>query len=498
MNRITGTAQKKSLLGSIWESFKEEWSRSNYWAKFTFIFRAAWALVVLGMQRSITLLVTVILVIGTMIGVAWWLVSGGYNVVLGVVLSPIMYVWAIAIMCYAYLLYKYPGKYATIGNRVTGAGWIRALPLWAAGVITLLFKLYEKFQSTLVDWKIPVHPGVLLVIAVISVLLFNDKAREKLSIIGKHPAFFIPIAGIAAINWLVWVLNSPFWESVWNDQAKFWAINLAFLGAVSLVFVIDENKKTRPIALVFSKIIGAFAVVILGICIVNFMTGGKGWSLWASNEPSDLVSRTGVENKSHSAPMEIALAVIADCESGDGTPGSGKQFYPDGRLVWNLEGSTAVGKYQILASMHEERAKKMGFDIRTEEGNQGYARVLYSESKTKHWEADPRSAKCWEPRLRAYTWGGGEAVSIVVVAPTDKWSGPDPIPTPYAPRRWEIEGFGKKYTVLWILNGRTEEEDFPQEKRVEKDPGGDDKKIIYGFKVKSRETSPLGLVVKFF
>ena len=99
-------------------------------------------------------------------------------------------------------------------------------------------------------------------------------------------------------------------------------------------------------------------------------------------------------------PAEVALPIIAGCESGDGTPGSGRQFEADGVTpLRNREGSSAIGKYQIMASLHEERAKGLGYDIRTKEGNEAYARYLYAESDTLHWEADPRSKACWEPLL---------------------------------------------------------------------------------------------------
>jgi len=101
-------------------------------------------------------------------------------------------------------------------------------------------------------------------------------------------------------------------------------------------------------------------------------------------------------------PADVALPIIADCESGNGKPGSGRQFEADGKTpIRNREGSSAIGKYQIMASLHEARARSLGYDIRTEEGNEGYARYLYAESDTLHWRADPRSRACWEPKLMA-------------------------------------------------------------------------------------------------
>lgn len=441
MNRITGTAQKKSLLRSIWESFKEEWSKSNYWAKFTFIFRAAWALVVLGMQRSITLLVTVILVIGTMIGVAWWLVSGGYNVVLGVILSPIMYVWGIAIMCYAYLLYKYPGKYATIGNRVTGARWIRTLPLWVAGVATSLWLIFRDLNLT--TWLVGLetqHVIYLVVLLLISSLLFNEKIRGQAYTISKHPAFFIAI-GIAIINWLIWALDGDFWMSIWKTQAKFWAINIASLAAVWLLFIKDESKKTNPVALTFSKIIGGIVGLILVTCIWNFMTSGGDLRI------PFFGNKTSVENLSRgvsTVPLEVAKRVVCECET------NCQQFEKnkDGNFVLDGEGkkiptrnkgipskgippSDAFGKYQFR-EMHRKPAFDLGFDLNTEEGQDRYFEYLYAKEDFGPWDHDEQfggGRACWGPKLVALGYnpdGKGSGVPSPrieeVVAENGEWS----------------------------------------------------------------------------
>ena len=165
----------------------------------------------------------------------------------------------------------------------------------------------------------------------------------------------------------------------------------------------------------------------------------------------------------------------------------------------NIPPSSAFGKYQFM-EMHREPAKKLAlefptinYDLDTEEGQDNYARYRYSKTGTRDWEFDEQyggGKTCWEPKLRAYTWGGGEVVAITVRAPVDGWS--DEIPTPYAPRRWELEGFGKKYRVFW--NGEKEGEDFPQAERVEKTKN----KIIYNFRLQSLETEPVNIIVKFF
>ncbi len=131
---------------------------------------------------------------------------------------------------------------------------------------------------------------------------------------------------------------------------------------------------------------------LLWLVVILLLAVGVGaYKMWADR------SRVGSSDLTSSRlSAEIALPVIAQCESG------GRQFEADGKTpLRNREGSSAIGKYQIMASLHEERAKRLGYDIRTEAGNEAFAYFLYAESGTQHWEADPRSRACWEPRLLA-------------------------------------------------------------------------------------------------
>ena len=232
---------------------------------------------------------------------------------------------------------------------------------------------------------------------------------------------------------------------------------------------------------------------ILGFALAVGLALWVGFSVYRHLFPttsSSILSRTPAgTNMSHGVPIEIALPIIADCESGGGVPGAAHHFGPDGKPLRNKEGSSAIGKYQILASDHEEKAKKMGFDIQTEEGNESYAKYLYTnEGGTKHWEADPRSVTCWEPKLRAYTWGG-EAVSFVILAPVNRYG------ENYNTPKWghtSIDGLGnKKYRVLW---NNEIEEDFPRAEGIPlKNP-----KTVSCFRLKSRESETTPIIVKFF
>lgn len=81
------------------------------------------------------------------------------------------------------------------------------------------------------------------------------------------------------------------------------------------------------------------------------------------------------------APVMIA---IAKCES---------QFthVKDGKILKNAK-SSAIGVFQIMASLHTETGNKLGLDITTIEGNAAYARYLYEKEGIKPWKA---SEACW-------------------------------------------------------------------------------------------------------
>ena len=76
---------------------------------------------------------------------------------------------------------------------------------------------------------------------------------------------------------------------------------------------------------------------------------------------------------------------IARCES------QFRQFDKKGNILKN-PGSSAVGVFQIMSSLHKEPGAKMGMDINSVEGNLEYARYLYESSGTKPWNA---SKHCW-------------------------------------------------------------------------------------------------------
>ena len=172
-------------------------------------------------------------------------------------------------------------------------------------------------------------------------------------------------------------------------------------GVVLLVWLIKKAvRREAPTTGIYRRFRFSRPAVVIPLILVGIYGPITYFALRSNNEERGRPPARSASLLQLPVPAEVALPIIAGCESGDRTPGSGRQFEADGKTpLRNREGSSAIGKYQIMASRHEARARSLGFDIQTEEGNEGYARYLYAESGTFHWEADPRSRACWEPLL---------------------------------------------------------------------------------------------------
>ena len=83
---------------------------------------------------------------------------------------------------------------------------------------------------------------------------------------------------------------------------------------------------------------------------------------------------------------------IAGCESEGNRNKTGRQFDNDGNVVKGWVDKNDIGKYQINETHHGVEAKKLGYDIYTEKGNEAMAMYLYSRQGTEPWYP---SKKCW-------------------------------------------------------------------------------------------------------
>lgn len=80
------------------------------------------------------------------------------------------------------------------------------------------------------------------------------------------------------------------------------------------------------------------------------------------------------------------LAEIAMCES------TFRQYDSNGEVLTGKVNKSDVGVMQINRYYHLERAKKLGFDLNTVEGNMAFAKKLYKSEGTKPWKS---SSNCW-------------------------------------------------------------------------------------------------------
>ena len=242
---------------------------------------------------------------------------------------------------------------------------------------------------------------------------------------GSFVSLVLWVVAFVIFHWLLWSVAPEFW-SAWYKSPNFFPLNAAII----LALILGSQRGSIRYASY-----ALWAIIALAV-ITQIYYGVPEW--YAARQGS-VVAPANAGASAGLLPADVVLPIIAQCES------RGRQFDDEGNLITNPT-SSAVGKYQIMASLHEERAKKMGFDIRTEEGNEQYARVLYAESGTKHWESDLKSRKCWEPELVALGYRGSntfpttkvgtwtlnltpETPAVVSVPPGHKWELVGKIPT---------------------------------------------------------------------
>lgn len=98
-------------------------------------------------------------------------------------------------------------------------------------------------------------------------------------------------------------------------------------------------------------------------------------------------------------PPEIPayLMPVGGCESKGSPDAPPTQYNADGSVIHGPGNNW--GAFQINATAHAVRAKALGIDFMTREGNIAFAKILYAESGYKPWYQ--WSGHCWEndPRV---------------------------------------------------------------------------------------------------
>lgn len=140
---------------------------------------------------------------------------------------------------------------------------------------------------------------------------------------------------------------------------------------------------------VWGYVVAPALIIALGSTTINYAFDGKVYAV-----ETVFIPKTVEVEKARKLPK--ILQVIADCESGEGgKPGTGRQFNADGSLVQGRTTPADWGKFQINTKVWSEKAKELGYDLRTEEGNTAMALFIFETRGTRDWSA---SAKCWAKR----------------------------------------------------------------------------------------------------
>lgn len=209
--------------------------------------------------------------------------------------------------------------------------------------------------------------------------------------------WFTVVAIVAIYYWLFWALVPEVWNG-WYNSNSFWPMTLVLILAIGFF---SRTARGIGIALVLTTFVAFYA--------------GKEWKFdeWMTNDSNQHSRYTG------KLTWEDVREHIGECESGN------LQFDAQGKVIKNPT-TPAVGKYQIMASLHEDTAKSMGMDIYTEEGNEAYAKYLYDKNGLTDWEA---SRYCWESRMRSFgRWPSRDPYTIYTMVITKEWSKPVMVP----------------------------------------------------------------------
>ena len=107
-----------------------------------------------------------------------------------------------------------------------------------------------------------------------------------------------------------------------------------------------------------------------------------------SNEVVAYADAVKIVEKDREFPK--ALQVICNAESG------GKHFKDDGRVARGHVNPSDIGMCQINEPIWNDRARELGFDIFTEQGNKDMAMWLFDNYGTEPWNA---SKPVWIKKL---------------------------------------------------------------------------------------------------
>jgi hypothetical protein len=150
-------------------------------------------------------------------------------------------------------------------------------------------------------------------------------------------------------------------------------------------------------------------VVVIAVILAGYGASYRKFFPSNNNAAGSVISNTTLQS---GIPIDAAAFVVCQCES------DGQQFEADKETpLKNKEGSSASGKYQFIEA-HRKVAEGLGFDLDTEEGQDGYARYRIIRFGLRDWEADPRSKACIEEKLASMGFKGGSELPVATSLPS--------------------------------------------------------------------------------
>ena len=239
------------------------------------------------------------------------------------------------------------------------------------------------------------------------------------------------------------------------------------------------------------KLLG-WGLVALGIVLVLWASSALWTKLASRPSGGNGANRMTAGINQSGVPLDAAAFAISQCESG------GRQFETDDKTpLKNREGSSASGKYQFIEA-HRKGAKDLGFNLDTEEGQDGYARYRLLRFGLKDWQADPRSKTCIEEKLTSMGFRGGFDLSVVsslsapmefvVTASAGEWSKPLFFSRGLIFETDWVSSKKEKHQIEYTSDeGVVTVEEFPQNKIVVVSS------VVRKIRVKSLEEKPVAL-----
>jgi hypothetical protein len=121
------------------------------------------------------------------------------------------------------------------------------------------------------------------------------------------------------------------------------------------------------------------SLLAIGICV----TGGYGFNAYANAQIPKIHI---IEKEVPVREISPILKRVAKCESGL------KQFRADGRVLRGKVEPSDIGILQLNETIWNDKARELGFDIYTEDGNWKMGQWIFDNFGSSPWSA---SSKCW-------------------------------------------------------------------------------------------------------